>query len=125
MESKMQKARILKIPAEGAWEFTEVENDAEGHIPLKTMQTMVGGWIERWPLEGYGLGGLDLIIDEEGKLKRCPCNTVATILSEILRHGDCIVGDAFVCANDEDLFSVGFSSAQEAALRRRLAELGL
>ena len=89
------------------------------------MQSLVDGWIERCPLDGYGLDGLDLIIDEEGKLKCRPCNTVATILSEIHRHGDCIVGDAFVCANDEDLFSVGISSAQEAALRRRLAELGL
>ena len=120
----MAKAKILVIPARGEWSVKEVELDDEGHIPLKTMQGLVGGYIERWPLGGNGLDGLDLVIDEEGKLKSRSYNPTATILSEILFHNDCIVGDAFVCANDEDCFSVGLSDEQELALRRRLSDLG-
>lgn len=121
----MSKAKILKIPARGDWSFTEIDNDAEGHIPLETMQSLVDGWIERWPLNGPGFDGLDLIINEEGKIKMLSYNPNATILSEILFHNDCIVGDAFVCGNDENLFSVGLTDKQELALRRRLADLGL
>ena len=121
----MAKAKILKIPARGEWEFTEVDADADGHIPLETMQTLVGGFIERWCLQRHGLDGLDLFLDEEGKLKRLSYNPKATVLSQILIHGDCIVGDAFVCTSDDDGNSVGISDAQELALRRRLSELGL
>ncbi len=43
----------------------------------------------------------------------------------ILMHGDCIVGDAFVCSSDDEGNSVGISDAQELALRRRLQDLGI
>ena len=36
---------------------------------------------------------------------------------------DFIAGEAFVCASDEDGYSVGLNAGQEAALRKRLAEL--
>ena len=121
----MSKAKILKIPARGERAFIEVDSDAENRIPLEAMQSMIGGWIERRPLRGNGLDGLDLIINEEGKLKSLSYNPAATILSEILFRGDCIVGDAFVCGNDDELFSVGLTDEQELALRRRLQELGI
>ena len=120
----MAKAKILKIPARGELEFVEVETDEEGHLPLKAMQSMVDGYIERWPLGGDGIDGLDLILNEEGKLKGLSYNPTATILSEILFRNDCIVGDAFVCADDGECNSVGLSDAQELALRRRLSDLG-
>ena len=120
----MAKAKILKIPARGEWVFVEVETDADGNIPLKTMQELVDGYIERWPLGGDGMDGLDLVINEEGKLKGLSYNPTATILSEILFRNDCIVGDAFVCADDGLCNSVGLSDAQELALRRRLSDLG-
>ena len=121
----MAKAKVLKIPARGEWSFDEVETDDEGGIPLKAMQTLVGGYIERWCLEGNGLDGLDLFLDEEGKLKKLSYNPKATILSMILLRGDCIVGDAFVCGSDGDGKSVGLTEAQELALRRRLNDLGI
>ena len=121
----MAKAKILKIPARGEWEFAEVETDADGSLPLETMQSMVGGYIERWSLSGHALDGLDLFLNEEGKLKMLSYNSKATILAEILFHNDVIVGDAFVCANDEDGNSIGLSDAQELALRRRLNDLGI
>ena len=120
----MAKAKILKIPARGDWEFVEVETEADGNLPLETMQSMVGGDIERWCLSGNGLDGLDLFLDEEGKLKERSYNPIATILAEILFHNDVIVGDTFVCAHDGEGRSVGISDAQELALRRRLSDLG-
>ena len=32
----MAKAKILKIPARGDWEFVEVETEADGNLPLET-----------------------------------------------------------------------------------------
>ena len=121
----MAKAKILKIPARGDWEFVEVETDADGNLTLETMQSMVGGDIERWCLSGNGLDGLDLFLDEEGKLKEKSYNPKATILSMILMHDDCIVGDAFVCGSDAEGNSVGLTESQELALRRRLNDLGI
>ena len=118
-------ARVLKIPARGEWEFAEVETESDGSLLLDAMQTMIGGWLERWCLSGNGLDGLDLFLDEEGKLKRLPYNPKATILSGILMRGDCIVGNAFVCAHDEDGHSIGLTDAHELALRRRLTTLGI
>ena len=121
----MAKAKILKIPARGDWEFVEVETETDGNLPLETMQSMVGGDIERWCLSGNGLDGLDLFLDEEGKLKERSYNPIATILAEILCHNDVIVGDTFVCADDGECNSVGLSEAQELALRCRLNDLGI
>lgn len=123
--AKMTRAKVLKIPARGEWSFDEVETDGEGCIQLEAMQSLVGGDIERWCLQGHGLDGLDLFLDEEGKLKEKSYNPKATILSMILLHDDCIVGDAFVCGSDGDGNSVGLTEAQELALRRRLSDLGI
>ena len=112
----MAKAKVLKIPARGEWEFAEVETESDGSLPLETMQSMVGGWFERWCLSGHGLGGLDLFLNEEGKLNGLSYNPKATILAEVLFHNDVIVGEGR---------SVGLSDAQELALRRRLNDLGI
>ena len=121
----MTKAKVLKIPARGEWSFDEVETNDEGCIALKTMQSMVSGYIERWSLQGHGLDCLDMFLNEEGKLRGLPYNPKATILSAILLCGDCIVGDTFVCGSDDDGNSIGLTEAQELALRRRLNNLGI
>ena len=102
----------------------EVEIDSDGRIPLKTMQTLVGGWIERCPLEGRGLDGLNLVLNEEGKIFMLPCNPLATGLADLERHGDYIAGVAFICASDGEGWSVGLSREQEDALCQRLGVLG-
>ncbi len=121
----MKKAKILRIPARGEWEFAEVETKGKGQIALKTMQALVGGCIERVALGGHGLGGLDVFINEEGKLKGLSFNSAATLLTGILMEGDLIVGDAFVCAGNAEGNAVGLSDRHELALRRRLRELGI
>ena len=123
--AKMTRAKVLKIPARGEWSFDEVETDGEGGISLKAMQSMVGGDIERLCLQGPGLDGLDLYLNEEGRLKGLSYNPKATILSMILMHGDCIVGDVFVCGSDAEGNSVGLTESQELVLRRCLRNLGI
>ena len=117
------KARVLKIPARGEWSFAEVDVDADGILPLETLQGAVGGWIECWWLGDAGFPDLDLVINEEGKLDGLSFNVVATRLSGIFARGDCIVGDAVVCRHG-DANSIGLTDKDELELRRRLAEMG-
>ena len=121
----MARAKVLKIPARGEWSFAEADADADGVLTLEAMQDAVGGWVECWWLGDAGFPHLDMMLNEEGKLKEKSYNPKATILSMILMHDDCIVGDAFVCGSDGDGNSVGLTEAQELALRRRLSELGI
>ena len=120
----MAKAKVLKIPARGKWEFTEVESSMDGRVYLETLQEAVGGWIECWWLGEVGFPHLDMFLNEEGKLNGLSFNVVATGLSGILARGDCIVGDVIVCAQRDDSVSIGLTDEDELALRRRLAELG-
>ena len=117
------KAKVLKIPARGEWSFAEVDVDADGILPLETLQGAVGGWIECWWLGDAGFPDLDLVINEEGKLDGLSFNVVATRLSGIFARGDCIVGDAVVCRHG-DANSIGLTDKDELELRRRLAEMG-
>lgn len=112
-------AKVLKIPARGDWRFDEVELEGDGGIPLKTLQDAVGGWIELWSFSGF-----DMFIHEEGKLRQLPFNPVATRVSGILSHGDCIVGNAIVCAHDGEGKTIGLSDGQVLELRRMLRESG-
>ena len=121
----MTRAKVLKIPARGEWSFDEVETDGVGGISLEAMQSMVGGYIERLCLQGHGLDGLDMYLNEEGRIKGLSYNPKATILSMILMHGDCIVGDAFVCGSDAEGNAVGLTESQELVLRRCLRNLGI
>ena len=120
----MAKAKVLKIPARGRWNFVEVATGEDGIVPLETLQGAVGGWIECWWLGEAGFPHLDMMLNEEGKLDGLSFNVVATRLSGILVHDDCIVGDVVVCAHGDESQSVGLTDEDELSLRRRLAELG-
>ena len=120
----MAKGKILKIPARGEWSFADADVDADGVFPLETLQGAVGGWIECVWLGEAGFPDLDMFVNEEGKLDGLSFNVVATRLSGILVHDDCIVGDVVVCAHNDESQSVGLSDKDELSLRRRLAELG-
>ena len=120
----MAKAKILKIPARGEWAFAEVETDKDGVLPVEALQDAVGGWFECWQLGEVGFPRLNMFLNEEGKLDGLSFNVVATRLSGIFVHDDCIVGDVVVCAHNDESQSVGLSDKDELSLRRRLAELG-
>ena len=118
------KAKVLKIPARGEWKFEEVDADENGVLSVEALQDAVGGWFECWWLGEVGFPLLDMFLNEEGKLDGLSFNVVATRLSGILVHDDCIVGDVVVCAHGDESQSVGLTDTDELALRRRLAELG-
>ena len=120
----MAKEKVLKIPARGEWAFAEVETDKDSVLPVEALQDAVGGWFECWHLGEVGFPRLDMFLNEEGKLDGLSFNIVATRLSGILVHDDCIVGDVVVCAHNDESQSVGLSDKDELSLRRRLAELG-
>ena len=63
-ECRDMKARALKIPASGGWEFVEVGME-DGEVPLKFLQDAVGGWIECVGLFGAGMPELDIYLNEE------------------------------------------------------------
>ena len=120
----MAKEKVLKIPARGEWAFAEVETDKDSVLPVEALQDAVGGWFECWHLGEVGFPRLDMFLNEEGKLDGLSFNVVATRLSGILVHDDCIVGDVVVCTHNDESQSVGLSDKDELSLRRRLAELG-
>lgn len=114
-------ARVLKIVASPqTFEFCDVETDADGSIGLKTLQEAVGGFVERVCISKHRLKGLDLWLNEEGKLDGLPLNPMATNLSEVWKHGDFIVGNVLVCAFDEEGRSVGITEEQEKTLLKGL-----
>lgn len=115
-------AKALKIYArERVFEFIEVETDENGFIELETLQGAVHGTIEHVSIDRPECDGIDMWINEEGKLNGLPLNQMATDLSAIWRRGDFIVGDALVCAFNENGDAVGLSDAQEKTLRRALS----
>lgn len=64
---------------------------------LKTLQTKVGGYVELVRLST----GIDMYINEEGKLQGLPINKVATQLYRHFRKvtDDLIVGNAILCGS--------------------------
>ena len=60
----------------------------KGGFKLKEMQEIVGGYIEIVSLDG----GMIMVVNEEGLLKRLPPNVIASELA-----GRVIVGSVLVC----------------------------
>ena len=59
-------------------------------VGLKKLQELVGGYIEIITLQD----GCMFVIDEDGKGKSKPINSIATIAAHgAIMDGDCIVGD--------------------------------
>jgi hypothetical protein len=72
---------------------------------LAELQAFVGGYIQKLPVRG---SDCMMVINERGKLEGLPINLLATaMMKDVLRPGDCIVGNALVCdlqmlAGDDD-----------------------
>jgi hypothetical protein len=68
-------------------------------LTLKSMQRLVGGYIEFVRIGGTPQRSEFLIVDEEGLLKKKSINEVATALyrGDPPRHSGLIVGDAIRC----------------------------
>ena len=88
--AKKAKMRVRVYPIGELPYTTEIYND------LKSMQELVGGYIERTPLNAYHgppANGLMAIVDEEGCLKGKPRNRI-------------FVGQFFVCSSRGDMSSL-------------------
>lgn len=70
-------------------ETVEIENS------LESMQKMVGGNIEVYPLTDE----LVIVCNEEGKLYGLPCTAI--VISDFSKNNELIVGDFFVCRRKE------------------------
>ena len=68
------------------------------YFKLEEMQKYVGGLIEIIPLDGAGLEGKLLVVNEEGKLINLPFNFLATV-EWVKYYGDTdfVSGDAIIC----------------------------
>lgn len=67
---------------------------------LKSMQDIVGGYIETFPLDGSVI----VVLNEEGKLKNLPINFSVMTETGYIEH---IVGNVFLCrAGIEDFESL-------------------
>ena len=78
--------------------FTEFPPADGKHYTLKEMQEAVGGLIEIVTTRGlHELGDCIMVVNEEGKLKNLPRNTVATVLARLF-PGDYIAGPAILCS---------------------------
>jgi hypothetical protein len=83
--------KALFIPVSGPARIEEVERN-----DLRSMQDLVGGYLEAVWLPGAGRA--HLYVNEEGKLNGLPMNVVANTLWHRLTgpSGDVLVGDALV-----------------------------
>lgn len=81
----MRALRVQGIVAE----IVDVQNE------LEALQAAVGGYIETIGLQG----GAVMIVDEEGRLKGYPTNSLASLVA-----GTDIVGTALIVGADDDEF---------------------
>lgn len=107
------KAKVIRIRTKiDKLELDEVDVPESGEIQLETLQEAVGGLVQRVAIDRPGCQGLDMWLNEEGKINRLPLNVLATWVSAICKYGDFIVGDALICAHDGEGASAGLTDAQ-------------
>jgi hypothetical protein len=107
----MMNQLALVIKTDGTKEVVLFSEDTF----LKRAQGVVGGWIQLVPLHSKGI---DLYLNEEGKLNGLPQNPIATALwSEDYGLTDYIVGDVIITGgvNDEGE-TIGLTNGQLATL---------
>lgn len=89
-----QAIQVLIIHPDESYELRVIEQD------LKTLQGIVGGWIEAIPTEHCVF-----FADEDGKDKGCPTNTLATYLwwhyRPEMERIDVLSGPIFVTGGDD------------------------
>lgn len=85
--------KVLVITTKGEYEEKEIDNN------LKTLQDIVGGYIEYIDISQ---DGVEMIINEEGKIYNLDYNLKATLLYRAthLYTNDYIVGDAIIVGTD-------------------------
>lgn len=92
MSRKTNGSMATLIRANGQTEIVRPKNNKK--FSLEELQGFVGGYIEVVNTNGKTV----MYVDEEGKLKGKPINSVATRLmhQSYVDMGDCVVGDALL-----------------------------
>lgn len=105
--TEMEKGFYISV--EGATEVVEFDKEKS----YETLKQSVAGWIERVPLPK---AGLDLWVNEEGKILGLPVNPVATVLfhSEFFPRevSDYICGNVIITRSDDEGEVVGLTEAE-------------
>lgn len=114
---------IVHIPAGGLDPESQPAVKQVDQLDLRTMQGLVGGYIECVPLAP----GVDMFVNEEGLLRSLPPNR---LIRRIDGAEIPIVGDAIIVATSEDGETVGLSEQQASdwlrfAIEAPVAILGL
>ena len=115
----MDAAYIVKVSADG-----RVEREPfDAADSLSQLQRAVGGYIERVSVE---LGrGIDLFVDEEGKLNGLDENGVLTRFRyHRARVWDSLVGNGAFAKHDGEGETVGLTEDECADIERTLARFG-
>lgn len=86
--------KVLVITTKGEYEEREIDNN------LKTLQDIVGGYIEYVDISQ---DGLQMIVNEEGKLMDLEYNLGATLLYNTTHlYNDMILGNAIIVNTDDE-----------------------
>lgn len=86
--------KVLVITTKGEYEEREIDNN------LKTLQDIVGGYIEYVDISQ---DGLQMIVNEEGKILDLEYNLGATLLFNTTHlYNDMILGNAIIVNTDDE-----------------------
>lgn len=86
--------KVLVITTKGEYEEREIDNN------LKTLQDIVGGYIEYVDISQ---DGLQMIVNEEGKIMDLEYNLGATLLFNTTHlYNDMILGNAIIVNTDDE-----------------------
>lgn len=86
-------------------------------LTLEDMQSLVGGYVEC-----IDCGGIDLWLNEEGKLHNLPPNLI-TYYGD--KAEDVVVGDVFFASFDEEGRTVGLTDEQIEDIYKRLGSMAI
>jgi hypothetical protein len=120
-KAEERKFIVIKHPFLNAKEFELFESELE--LDLKTMQKIVGGYIQRLPMRLASDTYLNAIVDEEGLLKAKELNCAISMRG---RMSGFIHGTIMVCAtSDAEFVPLTLQEAREtvAHLNRNIIEV--
>lgn len=118
----------IKVTTDGK---VKVMGVVEKRLSFDEMQGLVGGWVERVPMQG---NSICMFVDEEGFVKRKPLNMAATKIIRAWQEAkgippewrvSAIVGDAVICSAAFGGMNVNNLNKVLALVGRKFEEKGV
>lgn len=113
---------VIVIEPSGVFRQVPLERDERGSC-LTCLQKHVCGLIERIDPRFADMNGLDLWINEDGKLRGMEHNPIATALSSVYGH-DALVGPCLIARTDENGDTLPLTPYDVERLTFRIGSLG-